>query len=90
MVCLIKWRLNMRIVKKNILDSLEENGLEISSKTGGSLNQLPSFRVNKHFSSDLIYDLELETGESISFVEPNLFFKTFQETEKDLELTLFG
>ena len=80
----------MEIVKKDILDSLDENGLEVSVQTGGTLKYLPSFKVNKHYSSDLMYDLELENGESISFVEPHLFFKTFQETEKDLELILFG
>ena len=79
----------VKLVNKNILDVLEESGLELNAQTGGMFFEMPDVKVKKTGCSDLIYDLVGNSFESINVVDSNLFVKTFEETEQDLKLTLF-
>lgn len=80
----------MKLVYKNILEFLDENGLEVTEDSGGSFVEYSEFEVFKNNLTDLHYEMKCDNSFTISVISPEMFYETFKETEKDLKLALFG
>ena len=80
----------MKLVKKNILDFLEENGLDLNVKSGGKFVHYNTLTVKRESYDFCAYEINCNEEYSISVISPDMFYETFQETEKDLQMTLFG
>ena len=79
----------MNVINKNILDYLEENGLEFNQSSGGEYVGFNAVVRKSSNDPDLYYEID-SSGFSISIISPALFYETFEETEKDLNMKLFG
>lgn len=79
----------MNAINKNILDYLEENGLEFNQLSGGEFVDFDAVVCKPSNDPDLHFEIK-SLGFSISIISPGLFYETFEETEKDLNMKLFG